>query len=757
MAFDASTAQLVNSSSTSFDPSTAKLQSQQSDEQLLQPSSAVESTFQPSPLNPLQRAAVAFPKTMQGKIKEIQNLGFDLSSIGVDDNNNITIAGKPINPAVNGLWDFMRDSLGKVAQGTVESLPIIGQIGADIAATASGAGIPALMGANAAGAAGGEALRQGIASAMTGESPNIGDLATQATIGAVTPPVAMGLAKAIQGTKQVLLNGMAKIAASGRADKFVGVAGQVLRNTDPDQIQFAIDTIRKKGADAILNPTVASEDYGINFIKDNFFGDDISKTVQQMGKTNPQVVRNLYTGVLGLPSKEVDTMIEQGPAIYRMNNPSAMSQLAENITKGISDTKNGTGLLDQAGKALGDARMALVKQASGIPAQGLTETNIPVFERLINLGMLKQESNGGFSIVKDWSGNLGTGKQQQKIFTDYLDRFARKSTYTNTGISQAELQAKAEATSKVIGKGEGRNALGDLLSSNPDLGKKVLTYFPDNQLNYGTFANKLSTFDTQISGHEFDMVGKMAPDLQQAVKGLRNITTTVADKVGNTAVPNLTKQYSQLAEDLGPLKQLVKSGSASDIQNYLTKISEEKDLPVQSQNWNKLNETLRPKGINMLSDLNAYAAANMATKINTDEGKMKLLTSAQGIFDKAWDKSPLNDYIRTKVDSYLPSSMKILDNGKIHMVAKSLDKDARSLLKARFISTGVLGMAGLQAGGPAGALAGMVGGFQAQDPRVLQALLRFAAARGQGVAAKAASVNVPRPLVAIGARKVIGQ
>ncbi len=542
---------------------------------------------------------------------------------------------------------------------------------------------------------------------------------------------------------------MAKVAAGGRADKFAAVAGQILKNTEPEQIQFAIDTIRKKGADAILNPTVASEDYGINFIKDNFFGNDISKTIKDLAKSNPQVVRNLYTGVLGLLAKEVDTMIDQGPAIYRMNNPGVMAQLTKNIVEGISNPKTGTGLLDQAGKDLGDARIALIKQAAGVDAKGLTENNANLFTKLVNVGMLKPESNGGFSIVKDWAGNLGTGKQQQKIFTDYLDRFARKEVMSPSAVFEKAAKGDKEAIAQ----------LANIRQAGQDssLRKTVTTYFPDNNLKYGEFAKKLGTFDTQISGHEFDAVGKMAPDLQQAVKGLRDITNTVADQVGNKTVPMLNEQFRTLAEDLGPLKQLVKSGSMSDIQSYFTKIAEEKDLPVQSANWSKLNELLKPKGINLLSDLNAYSASNLASKINTDEGKMKLLTSAQDIFDKAWEKKPLNDYIRKNVDSYLPSNMKILDNGKIHIVAKSLDKDARSLLKARFISTGVLGMAGLQAGGPVGALAGMVGGFQAQDPRVLQGLLKFAAARGQGVAGKASTVTVPRPLVAAGSRKVTNQ
>lgn len=700
--------------------------------------------FQPSPLNPLQRAAVAFPKTVKGKIKEIQNLGFDPKTVGVDNNNNITIAGKPITPAVHGLWDLLSDSMGKIADNIPGSLPVLGQIGADLTAVGSGVGTAGLIGANAAGAAGGEAIRQGIANALTGESPSVGDLALNAGIGAITPPVAIGIGKAIQGTKQVLLDGMAKIASSGRADKFAAVAGQVLRNTDPDQVQFAIDTIRQKGADAILNPKVADENYAIDFIKNNFFGDDISKTIQTLSKANPQVVKNLYTGVLGIPDKEVNTLIQQGPSVYRMNNPGAMADLAENISKGISDPKTGGGLLDQYGKELGDARLNLIKQAGGVEAQGLTQTNAPLFQRLINLGMLKPESNGGFSIVKDWAGNLGTGKNQQKIFTDYLDRFSRTEN-----MSASDLLARA-------GRGDAQavSELANIRQSGQGLPRGVVkTYFPDNSLKYSEFAKKLGTFDTQISGHEFDAVGNMAPDLQQAVKGLRGVTLNVAKQVGDDNVPRLTKQFSQLSEDLGPLKQLVKSGNKSDIQSYLTKIAEEKDLPVQSANWSKLNALLKPKGINLLSDLNAYSASQMASKINTDEGKMKLLTSAQHIFDKAWDKSPLNDYIRTRVDAYLPSRMKILDNGKIHIVAKSLDKDARSLLKARFISTGVLGMAGLHAGGPLGAVAGMVGGFQAQDPRVVQALLKFAAARGTGVAGKANAVEVPRALTAVGLHK----
>ena len=714
----------------------------QLDKEINQP---IEEDFTPSPLNPLQRAMVAFPRTMEGKIKEIENQGIPRELVGVDENNQLTINDKPITPAVHSMWDFMRDSFGKVAEEGVKALPLIGQIGADIYAASTGVGLLGLSGANALGAAGGEGFKQYVAHERTGEAYSAPDIALNAGMGAITPPAAIGVSKAIQGTKQVLMNGIAKVAEKQGFDTVTIFASQILKNMEPEQMKYALDNMRKGGVD-LFDPALANENYTLDFVKNTFFGDNVAAKIQTLAKGSPQrakAITDFYSGVLGVPEKEVQTMITQGRSISRMNKTGAMSELAENVANGIYNPKTESGLLNDVGKQLGAARIALISKAGGVDVgEGLNVVNQKLFDELTKVGFLQKEALGGYSVVPGWGGKLSTGKQQANIFQDALDRFARKGDSTSRG---AALEAAAEQGDTAAFKELANMGRAGSQINLTRAGKSGTVYFPDNNLKYGEFAKRLNVYSSQLGEKEFTNLDKMAYALQDYKANLNKIGDTVAENIGDKTVPELAARYKALSEDLGPLKQIVQTGDKVGLENYLDKIAAEKDGLVQAQNWAKLDNMLKPKGIHLLDDLNAYSASRIAGELNTDVGRLRVGKTLQSIFDNAWKKDPVHDFIRTNVDPYLNPSERIIENGMNHVVAKSLQDDAISWFKTRFVGTGVLSALGF---GPVGLAPGLAAGYMLQKPTVLKGLLKGATYKG----GKASASKVSRKVMGAGAQ-----
>ena len=188
---------------------------------------------EPSPLDLGQRLALSFPKHIEAKKQLLGQMGFqDIQDVG---DGKLYVNGKPVDPTPSGFLSLLRDLPGDVADLGGPSLPIAGQIGADLAAVGSGVGIPGILGANAAGAATGEIARQGIASALTGSNQmNAMDVDGEGALGAAGVGVA-------EGVLNPMLRGGSRLAG-----KYLGFAAKKLQDSFPALAQFVYQLDKNK-------------------------------------------------------------------------------------------------------------------------------------------------------------------------------------------------------------------------------------------------------------------------------------------------------------------------------------------------------------------------------------------------------------------------------------------------------------------------------------------------------------------------------
>jgi NACalpha-BTF3-like transcription factor len=719
-----------------------------------------------SPLNVVQSGAVGLVRDQKNLPQALQSSGVDPRRISLGNKGETLVDGIDINKVgLNNIGDFANAT----ARGLTSNLPLLTQIGGDVAAgllapETMGGSLMALAAFNAATSATGEAVKQLASKGISGESFSGSDMAGQATLGASTPYVGKVLETAFNGTKMALVNTLDKVANKDGIDGLVAMSNHLISNLNPQKSIMAIEKIR--GGDVrILDNSYADEAVFNNTLNKRLFGEDgnIAKNIQQTyGKSNngSSAAKALYSDALkAIPEEDVNTILQQGSSINRMNKPRALTNLGEDLSN-ASNT-----LLEVNGKNLAAARRLLVNKASNVDVD-LTDLNKSLVPDLQKIGLLQPvtSSDGriGYKINPSFD-VTSTGVSQKNIFSDLVDRFFTKEQVKVGGITPESIKAAQQESAKNVGKGgmsTTNNALGDLLSGKS--GKIESVYFPESTMKYGSgdksFYKRLANIDVQISGNEFDRMGDLSPALAGYLKGLRGKTNEVAQSVGNKSVPFFNAKYGELAETLSPITKAARSKDVLAMENYMKSLasgSSEKQL----LNATDIDLVMKKSGVSLFDDLNAYRASQSIKQLESPIIRSQLTKSFANTLETAYNDNPqvgVYNAIKQAVDSALPKNKQFSDLAETHILAKDLNKDTTNIFKAGFLSHGLQigSILGAVTGGIGGATIGGVGGtavgLALQKPGIRKGLIELAARRGGKISKTSSPAINPKQARLIG-------
>lgn len=693
-----------------------------------------------SPLNLGQNAAIGLVKDNKKVPQALQNTGVDPKRINLGNNGEVLVDGIDINKTgLNNLGDIA----GATARGLTNNLPLLSQVGGDVAAgllapETMGGSLMALAAFNAATSATGEAIRQLASKGISGENLSADSLVGEGAIGAASPYVGKVLQTAFDGTKMAIVNTIDKIASKEGIDGLVGMGNQLISNLDPKKSLTAIEKIRS-GDTRILNDVYADESVFNDTLNQRLFGKDgnVAKNIQQtFGNTEigASAAKALYSNVLkAIPEEDVNTILQQGSSISRMDRPRALTDLGEDLAN-ASNT-----LLEVNGKNLSAARRALAITAGNVDVD-LTDLNKSLVPDLQKIGLLDPivASDGriGYKINPGFDAT-STGTAQKNLFTDLVDRF-----FTKESVSASDVLQRAGRGDKIaIAELANMKQIGSVPSRRvQDL------YFPENKMKYGTgdksFYKKLSNIDVQISGNEFDRMGDLSPTLTGYLKGLRGKTNEVAQAVGNKSVPYFNAKYGELAENLAPITKAARSKDVLAMENYMKSIASggsEKQLI----NAAEIDAVLKKSGVSLFDDLNAYRAVQSVKTLESPIVRSQLVKGFSNTLETAYNNNPqvgVYNAIKQAVDSALPKNKQFSDLAETHILAKDLNKDTTNVFKAGFLSHGLQigSILGAVTGGVGGATLGGVGGtaigLALQKPTIRKGLIELAARRGGKIA-----------------------
>lgn len=715
-----------------------------------------------SPLNTIQSGAVGLVNNPKNIPQALQSTGIDPRRITLGNNGETLVDNIDINKTgLNNLGDIAHAT----ARGLTSNIPLLSQIGGDIAAgllapETAGTSLLGLAAFNAVTSATGEAIHQLANKGISGEDFSGNDLGRQASIGAATPFVGKVLENAFNGTKVALINTLNKVATKEGVDGLVAMGNHLVSNLDPKKTIMAIEKVRS-GDTRILDNNYADESLFNDTLNKRLFGEDgdIAKNIQKNysnSNLGANAAKSLYADALKvIPAEDVQTILEQGNSINRMTNPKSLTSLGEDMANAANTLK------EVAGKNIAASRNVLLKQAGGIDTD-LTDINSKILvPELLKSGLLQEmtASDGrvGYKINPQFD-VTSTGSSQKNIFSDLIDRFFKKesvNTVPKTEFTQEELRSNPSIQNMLIqGKNPNRNIINTPL------------YFPQNNIKFKDFYNKLKNIDIQISGNEFDRVGELSSTLAGYLKGLRGKTNEVAAQVGNKTVPLFNAKYSELADTLSPITKAARDKDGLAMENYMKSLasgSSERQL----LNASEINNILKKSGVNMFDDLNAYRASQSLAKIETPIIRSQITKQFANTLEAAYNDNPsvgIYNAIKQSVDSALPKNKQFSDLAETHILAKDLNKDTTNIFKAGFLSHGlqigsVLGAVSGGIGGAAvGGLGGTAIGLSLQKPAIRKGLIELAARRGNQLqTTPAINPQKARLLAAILSRSIIGQ
>lgn len=692
-----------------------------------------------SPLNPIQAGAVGLVKDQNNVPQALQSANVDPKRIGLDENGNVTVDGININKT--GLTNI-NDVAGATARGLTSNLPLLSQIGGDVALGLMApetvpVSLMRLAVFNSATSATGEAVRQLASKGISGEALSAPSMAGEAALGASTPYVGKVLEKAFNGTKAALLGTIDKVASQQGVDGLVAMGNQLISNLDPKKSLAAIEKVRS-GDMRILDNAYADETIFNNELQSRLFGTDgnIAKNIQQTyskSEVGPQAATNLYSGLLkALPEEDVATILQQGASIKRMDRPNSLTGLGEDLANATNT------LREVAGRNVMAARKVLLKQAGNVDTDVTALNNEILIPQLTKIGMLESvatpDGRVGYKINPKFD-VTSTGGAQKGIFSDLVERFFNKETVSESDLIQRAGRGDTTAIAQ----------LANMRQSGSSLSRRTQDlYFPDNNMKFKDFYKKLQNIDVQISGNEFDRVGELSPALTTYLRGLRAKTNEVAQVVGNKAVPAFNAKYSELADTLSPLTKAARDKDGIAMENYMKSIASggsEKQLI----NANEINSVMKQSGVNFFDDLNAWRASQAVAKLESPIVRSQIVKSLANTLENAYNDNPnvgIYNTIKTSVDNALSKNKQFSDLAETYVLAKDLNKDTTSVFKAGFLSHGfqLPAIAGTVMGAATGGIAGSVlggaigtgAGLALQKPAIRKSLIEAAAKRSTG-------------------------
>lgn len=648
--------------------------------------------------------------------------------------------GTPLEPTPGtaSFIENIRDIPLDVADMIGPAFPVLGQIlggiGGAVASTPTGgvAAPAAIAAGGVGGAAGGEIARQAVGEFFNLEDKGLGDRAKrvlmEGAFGALGEGIALGGNALLKTTKRGIIKAGEKLLSKGGIEKFAKHFSTITRKLDPEKFNFALKATRV-GDDTIYKKEFAERAFSNKFVDNLLFGksNNAMKQIKNLARKREAFVpiKELYKKYLGVSDEAVEMAIKHGSKLESIGTSKSILNSMKQINRKIPD------MFDDVGKRLGKERNLLAKQAGQVDVSDLvSQVNKQLGDELAaKSGMLNIVGDGIYEINPSFA-VTSQGRTQAKSFIDIITKFFGKQ---GTGISSA----KEVALKKAIINGD--EALIKKITRGKFFTSKVSSNFED-------FIGKLKSFDVQISGKEFESLGKLSPELTVYLQGLRGITDTVADRVGNVSVKALNQEFKTLVKNASLLREGSKVKNVSQLEDVLFKYVKPSNITEEIES-KQLHQFLKKNvGTDVFNNIKAYKAFKefdgISTKFKTSAKKQSLVNIMENAFSPG--NSEALTLLREFVDPVLSDTLKPGLNAMRHTTAKAIHDDSVSLLKARFLAAG-LGIGGLF-GGFGGATAGLLGGISLQNPKLLQLLLRKA-----GKAPTKAAIDFAVPQVKRGA------
>lgn len=631
------------------------------------------------------------------------------------------------------------------------AFPAIGQIiggsmaGAASIPTTGGTAAPmAIAGGGVAGAVGGETLRQAIGEFLNLEDKPLTErakkVALEGAFGAVGEAAYFGGSMALRATKKGLIKAGEKLLSAKGLEGFVKTFGKITRNLGPDEFQHALVSLRQ-GDDSVIKKAFASKDFGDRFARELFFGEKVSSSGKILKKGNigrqirnlasrkdaREPVKQLYKEFLGLSDETFDMAVKYGQNIDNFGSKGVINEIKA-INKKLPQ------MFDDVGKRLGQARSSLAKRVPGADvSQELSAVNKMLGDELTNIGMLNRVSDGVYALNPEYA-ITAQGRGQTKSLIEFVDKFFSKTSGANL-YSDAQIEMLAK---------KGTEGLEEIFKMN-----RKTFFSAQTTAKFGDFAKQMRALESQITGKEFQQLGKLSPNLTTYMQGLRGITEKVADQYGYLSVKALSNEYKALAQNAELLRVGSKVKDVDELSRVLSKYINPKDV-IEQEQAKALDSFLKKQvGSNVFEKVRGFKALNQLRGIETDltrtGGRQSFVNMMRSAFGEG--TSVKRDLIEKTIDPFLPKNLKIALNAKNHTTALALQEDAISILKARFLSSGIGipalagGLTGGFIGGKEGATIGLGAGFALQNPKLLQLLIKAAA---KAPSKKAIQVGLPQ-------------
>jgi hypothetical protein len=595
--------------------------------------------------------------------------------------------GTPLEPTgfnMQNLLDMPNDVLDMVGP----AFPALGQLfaGLGTAALTAPTGPGAVASGIAAGTVGsgfGEAVRQEVGKQLFGfeqgsAKSRLGRVALESGIGATGEIGGRIINTALGQTKRGIIKAAENMFKTQRIDKALQVLGKIAPDIDPEKTQFAINSLRQ-GDNRVLDKTFAEEAFALDHARKVLYGGKESSIVDHihsLGKSaQPESVSALMKEYASIP-EEITTRLMKNSTPIAYKNPATINKLAEGVSSKLTSAKDFE--MERFGKVL-DSSM---KKYGNRDVQ-LTDINARFIENAKKIGVLNLDGE----ITPEFSGtSIG------KVYQDFLEKFASKGERDLTKLKGEQL---AEAIS----------------------GKRVTQYIPESQFKLSKLSNDWKRLKNSITR---DVFQAFEPKVTFPLAQYFDEVTGRMAKIAKMDIAN--KRYGNFMRLYRPIEE--KTATKVGFNNFLMSLD---DTNVLQNGVREFEGLLPKKSMTFSNDILNFNAVQKLLPFDQPVARSaiaeRLASSMDNIFGTSSSQKGAQQLINRVIDPGLPKHLQIENLAKIHSVAKSLNRSAISLLRARFLAGGI-GIGALLAGNPLAGVAGVGAGLILQDPRLFQQVLK---------------------------------
>ena len=694
---------------------------------------------QPSPLSFFERLDMSVPTTVDSKAELLSQMVKPGTEITILPNNKFVIDGIAVDPSPTGFKTFFQDlPSDMLADMFGPGLPVLGQIGFEIAgspliagATAVGGpagGIAAASALGAAGSAAGQTARELRAKQLINEPINTGAIANQAVIGGF----GSGTGRALQPAVSTIIRGGFNIfekIAKKLGDGFVPVAQGffgVVREA-AERVSNAVASGRSTAS--FLNAKVADPKFVVDTVRRTFLGSPTAersirsvilqaRNLVQSAKTSvdKSIIKQQVGRIFGLSSQTVERMLNR--PINKLLNPVAVGDDAlKMLARRIS------GSIRQAIKQASQTRDRILKESleDNLISKRSVDMDDIVTQMLRELD-ISQGSKVG--ILEGGSMNPLSTDEGSKVIFKRLFHIIKSLKAKKFTVGQIISVDDFRSLQKVVPDQIGKVKIGDL--------NKFLI-------------NIQSLVDDGFQGSRLSGQGKVV--LFKFIKQLR--------QKFNALVPQVARQNERIntlktAEEFFNVIDTGDLSATTRVIGFLKK-AVSKDPAIRStarEGLQKIDD-LVGKG-RILPLLDDITAASELMGTNITDGIENVARLGQRVFTKEAAQEIEVSILRQLDSSIGSSKFKFFENLLDHATADAFLNKPSNFFKGRGLLFLLGGGVGTSLGGVQGAALGAGGTMALSNPRILvsgaqllQKLLPIIQRGTQGIT-QATSKQIPR-------------